>query len=841
MVNAVCCLRIGIGLLIAVSVAACTGGSSQDSGAGSAAQYTIGGTVSGLGGSGLSLQSNSGETLAIAADGPFTFHTTLTSGSSYYVIAASQPGNPSQTCTVGHSVGTIGGGNVSDVSVVCTNKTDMTADTIGITLVGIRGSGLVLQNNGADNLSATTNGTLSFAAGIPNGTPYEVSVLSPPIDPYEDCVVINGSGTTSGSDVANIVVSCTVNSNPKHTISGTITGVSGSIVLQDNGRDDLTVTADGPFVFPLKIPQGSVYDVTTRSASGGQSQTCQFQNARGVVGNHDVTDIVLACNANISVKAVVSGLSGTGLVLQNNGRDNLPVSANGTSSFPTGLTPGDTYAVTVFTQPTNPSQTCVVTNGTGTATSGASASVTCTTNQFLVGGTVTGLPDPGVAQGLGPGINLVLQNNLGDDFTIPVNSQGNVNFRFPTAIASGATYSVTVKTQPGIDTQFGPPGAIQTTTTCLVSGGTGSVGAGDVTGVVVNCVRAAGFAYVTNGTDNTVMPYVVDSATGLLIPSGPAVSTGASPSGVGASDLSFSLYVSNAGSGTLSVYNVDPNTGALTESAGSPLSMGLTSPTSMIYGLFANDFTLYVTDSLGTAPGSAAAFHVGATPTAPTLINQVQTGTGPASGSSYENSSQPFNSYFAVPNAASDTVSLFRVDAATAALTAVPGGAVPTGKTPRSVAHYASASPAGIPFETVYVANSGDGTISTYAVDLPSGALTQQGTALNVGAGINSLVATSVGLYATASQGVFGFAYAGNGSLVPAQNGIPYAAGAGPGPAAGLLNAVYVVNQADETISVFTVGTGGGTLTAVPSSVPIKTGHGPNSIVVIQRPQLGGG
>src|SRR4051812_40545039 len=110
MLNAVCGLRIGIGLLIALSVAACTGGSSEDSGAASAAQYTVGGTVSGLGGSGLSLQSNTGETLAIAADGPFTFHTTLTSGTSYYVIAASQPGNPNQTCTAAHSVGRIGSG-----------------------------------------------------------------------------------------------------------------------------------------------------------------------------------------------------------------------------------------------------------------------------------------------------------------------------------------------------------------------------------------------------------------------------------------------------------------------------------------------------------------------------------------------------------------------------------------------------------------------------------------------------------------------------------------------------------------------------------------------------------
>jgi hypothetical protein len=35
------------------------------------------------------------------------------------------------------------------------------------------------------------------------------------------------------------------------TIGGTVTGLSGSgLVLQDNGADNLTITASGPFVFP---------------------------------------------------------------------------------------------------------------------------------------------------------------------------------------------------------------------------------------------------------------------------------------------------------------------------------------------------------------------------------------------------------------------------------------------------------------------------------------------------------------------------------------------------------------------------------------------------------------
>ena len=47
----------------------------------------------------------------------------------------------------------------------------------------------------------------------------------------------------------------------------------------------------------------------------------------------------------------VSGLTSTGLVLQNNGADPVTVNANGAFTFPTALTNGATYNVTVSTQP----------------------------------------------------------------------------------------------------------------------------------------------------------------------------------------------------------------------------------------------------------------------------------------------------------------------------------------------------------------------------------------------------------------------------------------------------------------------------------------------------------
>ena len=59
-------------------------------------------------------------------------------------------------------------------------------------------------------------------------------------------------------------------------------------------------------------------------------------------------------------------LQGTGLVLQDNSRDDLRVNANGAFTFTSRVAKGNTYSVTVKTQPSNPAQTCTVRDGSGT-------------------------------------------------------------------------------------------------------------------------------------------------------------------------------------------------------------------------------------------------------------------------------------------------------------------------------------------------------------------------------------------------------------------------------------------------------------------------------------------
>jgi len=88
-------------------------------------------------------------------------------------------------------------------------------------------------------------------------------------------------------------------------------------------------------------------------------------------GTYDTADSNCMGVSTYTVGGNVSGLTGDGLALQNNGADTLAIMANGAFTFATSLNDGAAYAVTVSTQPTG--QTCSVTNGSGTV---AAANVT---------------------------------------------------------------------------------------------------------------------------------------------------------------------------------------------------------------------------------------------------------------------------------------------------------------------------------------------------------------------------------------------------------------------------------------------------------------------------------
>jgi hypothetical protein len=80
---------------------------------------------------------------------------------------------------------------------------------------------------------------------------------------------------------------------------------------------------------------------------------------------------------------VVNLANGGGLVLQDNLKDNLSVKANGSFTFATPIASGGSYSVTISVQPSNPAQTCGVTNRSGIATANVTnVQVNCGHNEW---------------------------------------------------------------------------------------------------------------------------------------------------------------------------------------------------------------------------------------------------------------------------------------------------------------------------------------------------------------------------------------------------------------------------------------------------------------------------
>ena len=173
-----------------------------------------------------------------------------------------------------------------------------------------------------------------------------------------------------------------------------VSGLDGGIglVLQDNGGNNLTVSTNGAFTFSNSVASGAAYSVTLPTQPTGQS--CTVTNGSGTA-SANVTNVQVVCSNLYTIGGTVSGLTGTGLVLQDNGGNNLAVSASGSFAFSTAVASGAAYSVTVLTQPTG--QSCTVSSGSGTASANVSnVQVTCARTTYTIGGTISGLTASGL-------------------------------------------------------------------------------------------------------------------------------------------------------------------------------------------------------------------------------------------------------------------------------------------------------------------------------------------------------------------------------------------------------------------------------------------------------------
>jgi 6-phosphogluconolactonase (cycloisomerase 2 family) len=415
---------------------------------------------------------------------------------------------------------------------------------------------------------------------------------------------------------------------------------------------------------------------------------------------------------NYTISGTVGGMIGSGLVLQDNGGDDRTITANGAFSFVTALNDGTAYSVTVKTQPTNPSQTCVVSNGSGT---------------------ITGSPVMNVA------VSCVMNSS-------PVTVDPSGNFAY---VSNSNTSNISAYT-------------INQTTGALTS-----VSGTFTTGISPNQVTvdpSGTFAFVANmggGTgDGTISAYTIDNTStstpgALNTVSGSPFTAGTSPSQVTVDPSGTFVYVANIGDGTISAYTIDNTStstpGALNAVSGSPFTAG-TSPLSVtiypyISGTFASSGEFAYVPNMNDNTISVYTINTDGSLTPSINTPTVGTGTYPTSFTIYTNSSGASFAY--VPNLGDGTISLFTINS-DGSLSGN-GNAVTADTYPASVTIYPNSSGT---YAYAYVSNMGSGNITAFAINPSDGTYNSYVTGSNFTTGTYP---NPVTLYTNSSGDTFAY------------------------------------------------------------------------------------
>ena len=152
-------------------------------------------------------------------------------------------------------------------------------------------------------------------------------------------------GTPKGDNWVGVGASTAA---PTYSVGGTISGLSGTVVLENNGGNDLSTSANGTFTFSTLLAQGAAYNVTVKTNPSGQ--TCSVTNPSGTVGAANVTNVSVTCvtlagsvsdnfnRANGSLGAGWSDMTGGGLAISSQ-------VVTGTSTTYSGdIRTGETYS-----------------------------------------------------------------------------------------------------------------------------------------------------------------------------------------------------------------------------------------------------------------------------------------------------------------------------------------------------------------------------------------------------------------------------------------------------------------------------------------------------------------
>jgi 6-phosphogluconolactonase len=158
--------------------------------------------------------------------------------------------------------------------------------TIGGSVRGLSGAGLVLEATGAGTVTVSSSGQFQFATALPDGAAYAITVRTQPTNPSQICSIskATASGTVAGANVTNVEVACAANAarfmyvvnHGSNDISGyaidnatgALTPMSGSPFAAGAGPTWLTIHPGGKFAYATNGDANSISAYTVDATRG---------------------------------------------------------------------------------------------------------------------------------------------------------------------------------------------------------------------------------------------------------------------------------------------------------------------------------------------------------------------------------------------------------------------------------------------------------------------------------------------------------------------------------------------------------------------------------------------
>lgn len=163
---------------------------------------------------------------------------------------------------------------------------------------------------------------------------------------------------------ATTLAACGGGSGGTIPLSGTIYGLNrAGLVLVNKGKELVVSDSATSFAFTDYVANDEEFEILVKTSPPGQ--TCTPSNNKGRANAYSYQQTRITCTTEpFALSGSVSGLTGTGLVLANGAQTvAIPV---GATSFTFGKTVpnGQTYGITVLSQPAG--QSCYVVGAAGT-------------------------------------------------------------------------------------------------------------------------------------------------------------------------------------------------------------------------------------------------------------------------------------------------------------------------------------------------------------------------------------------------------------------------------------------------------------------------------------------